>query len=112
MIRFDGPGVIGNDDADAHRVARQLNRVADEGLSLVRALEALEAEIALTRDAPPDVLALGTRAAELRKDLDFLLRADDTGFVYYLDDPRPRRVPARVADRRLSDRRAICCSTE
>src|SRR5205085_2171418 len=26
-----------------------------------------------------------TRTAELRKDLDFLLRADDTGFVYYLD---------------------------
>ena len=63
----------------------QLNRVADEGLSLVRALEALEAEIALAREAPPDVLALATRAAELRKDLDFLLRADDTGFVYYLD---------------------------
>ena len=32
-----------------------------------------------------DVLALGTRAAELRKDLAFLLRADDPGFVYYLE---------------------------
>ena len=56
-----------------------------KGCPLVRALEALEAEIALARDAPPDVLALGTRAADLRKDLDFLLRADDTGFVYYLE---------------------------
>jgi len=83
MIRFDGPGV-GN-ETRMRIGANQLNRVADEGLSLVRSLEALEAEIALARDAPPDLLALGTRAADLRKDLDFLLRADDSGFVYYLD---------------------------
>jgi ATP-dependent DNA helicase DinG len=84
MLRFDGPGVTGNETR--MRVgSSQLNRVADEGLSLVRALEALEAEVALARDAPPDVLALATRAAELKKDFDFLLRADDTGFVYYLD---------------------------
>jgi len=84
LIRFDGPGAAGN-ETRLRVGASQLNRVADEGLSLVRALEALEADIALARDAPPDVLALGTRAADLRKDLDFLLRADDNGFVYYLD---------------------------
>ena len=84
LIRFDGPGAAGN-ETRIRIGATQLNRVADEGLALVRALEALEAEIALTREAPPDVLALGTRVAELRKDVDFLLRADDTGFVYYLD---------------------------
>ena len=84
MMRFDGPGVTGN-DTRMRIGSTQLNRVADEGLSLVRTLEALEAEIALTREAPPDVLAVATRTAELRKDLDFLLRADDTGFVYYLD---------------------------
>ena len=84
MIRLDGPGV-GGTEARIRVGSPQINRVADEGLSLVRALEALEAEIALTRNAPPDVLALGTRAADLRKDLDFLLRADDPGFVYYLD---------------------------
>ena len=84
LIRFDAPGAVGGDNRLRIGVP-QLNRVADEGLSLVRAVEALEAEIALARDAPPDVLALGTRAADLRKDLDFLLRADDTGFVYYLD---------------------------
>jgi ATP-dependent DNA helicase DinG len=84
LIRFDGPGVAGN-ETRIRVGASQLNRVADEGLALVRALEALEAEIALARDAPPDLLALGTRAAELRKDLDFLLRADDSGFVYYLE---------------------------
>ena len=84
MIRLDGPGV-GGTEARIRVGSPQINRVADEGLSLVRALEALEAEIALTRNAPPDVLALGTRAADLRKDLDFLLRADDPGYVYYLD---------------------------
>jgi ATP-dependent DNA helicase DinG len=84
MIRFDGPGVTGN-ETRMRIGSSQLNRVADEGLSLVRALEALEAEVALTREAPPDVLALATRAAELKKDLDFVLRADDPGFVYYLD---------------------------
>jgi len=84
LIRFDAPGTVGG-DSRLRIGAPQLNRVADEGLSLVRALEALEAEIALARDAPPDVLALGTRAADLRKDVDFLLRADDSGFVYYLD---------------------------
>ena len=84
MIRFDVPGAVGG-ETRIRIGATQLNRVADEGLSLVRALEALEADIALAREAPPDVLALGTRAAELRKDLDFLLRADDHGFVYYLD---------------------------
>jgi ATP-dependent DNA helicase DinG len=84
LIRFDAPGAVGN-ETRMRIGASQLNRVADEGLSLVRALEALEADIALAREAPPDVLALATRAAELRKDLDFLLRADDTGFVYYLD---------------------------
>ncbi|HEU4936854.1 MAG TPA: ATP-dependent DNA helicase [Vicinamibacterales bacterium] len=95
LIRFDGPGAAGN-ETRIRVGASQLNRVADEGLSLVRALEALEAEIALAREAPPDVLALGTRAADLRKDLDFLLRADDSGFVYYLD-VRGRGVFLRAA---------------
>ena len=70
----------------------------NEGLALVRSLDALEAEIALARNAPPDVLALGTRAADLRKDLDFLLRADDTGFVYYLDVRGRRRSTPACAD--------------
>ncbi len=101
MLRFDGPGV-GGSETRVRIGSPQINRVADEGLSLVRALEALEAEIALARDAPPDVLALGTRAAETRKDLDFLLRADDTGFVYYLD-VRGRGVFLRASPIDVSD---------
>jgi ATP-dependent DNA helicase DinG len=68
------------------RVRRaQLSKVADEGLTLVDALSALEAGVALAEGVPEDVLALGRRATELRDDLAFLLRADDEGYVYYLE---------------------------
>ena len=46
---------------------------------LVRALEAVEATIALAKDVPEDVIALGRRAAELKRDVQFLTRADDPG---------------------------------
>ena len=74
------------------------------------ALEALEADVALAKDVPEDVLALGRRAAEIRDDLRFLLRADDPGYVYFLETRGRGIVPARVADRRLGDRSASCCS--
>ena len=62
-----------------------LQRIADEGQALVSALEALEATVALLAEAPEDVLALGRRAAEVRQDLRFLLRADDPDYVYFLE---------------------------
>ena len=63
----------------------QLNGVADEGLGLSGALDALEADLARAKDVSEDVLALGRRAGEMRDQLGFLLRADDKGFVYYLE---------------------------
>ena len=60
-------------------------RVREPGAALTAALEALEADVALARDLPEDVLALGRRAAELRDQIRFLLRADDPGFVYFLE---------------------------
>ena len=51
----------------------------------VRARRALEADIALARDLSEDVLALGRRAADIRDDIKFMLRADDAGYVYYLE---------------------------
>ena len=84
MARFAVPGV-GGAESRIRVGGAQMLKVADEASALVRALEALEAGVALAREAPVDVLALGTRAAELRKDLAFLLRADDSGFVYYLE---------------------------
>ncbi|MEO8078383.1 MAG: DEAD/DEAH box helicase, partial [Acidobacteriota bacterium] len=75
MTRFDVPGVGGADSRIRVGAAHML-KVADDGAALVRAVEALEADVALARDVPEDVLALGRRAAELRGDLGFLLRAD------------------------------------
>ena len=84
IVRFEMPGVGGFDSRI--RVKRQhMARVAEEGAALAQAIEALEADIALTKDLPEDVLALGRRAVELRDDLKFLLRADDRDYVYYLE---------------------------
>jgi ATP-dependent DNA helicase DinG len=84
LARFDMPGVSGAENR-VRIGAPQMMTVADEGAALVRAIAALEADIALARDVSPDVLALGERAAAVRKDTEFLLRADDPGFVYYLE---------------------------
>jgi ATP-dependent DNA helicase DinG len=83
-VRFDGPGVGGQDGRV--RINRQhLARVGDEGAALAQSIEAVEGAIALAKDVPEDVLALGRRAVELRDDLKFLLRADDRDYVYYLE---------------------------
>ena len=71
------------------------------------ALEALEADIALTRRRRrTDVLALGpARRRELRDDAASSCCAPTIpAYVYFLEVARARRVPARVADRRLGDR--------
>ncbi len=84
MVRFEGPGVGGHETRV--RITRQhMLRVADDGAALVQTVEGLEASIALAREVPEDVLALGRRAVELRDDLTFLLRADDRNYVYYLE---------------------------
>ena len=83
-IRLNAPGLGGADSRIRIGPSHTLT-VADEGFALVRAIEAFEADIALTREAPPDLLGLGDRAAALRQDTEFLLRADDPGFVYYLE---------------------------
>jgi ATP-dependent DNA helicase DinG len=83
MMRFDGAGP--GSESRIRVGAAHMLKVADQGFVLVRALEALEADVALARDAPPDLLALGERAAAIRKDAEFLLRVDDPGFVYYLE---------------------------
>ena len=83
-IRLDGPGVGGAESRVRIGPAQTL-KVSDEGAALIAALEALEADVALARDVPEDVLALGRRAAEIKNELQTLLRADDPTYVYYLD---------------------------
>jgi ATP-dependent DNA helicase DinG len=63
----------------------QTEKVGEEGLALLNALEALEADVALAKEAPEDVLALGRRAAAIRDEVRILLRADDPGLVFYLE---------------------------
>ena len=85
MLRYELPGGLGSGDTRVRVRNAQMARLTDEGAVLVSALEALEADVALARDIPEDVLAIGRRAAELRQDVRFLMRADDPGFVYYME---------------------------
>jgi ATP-dependent DNA helicase DinG len=100
-VRFDVPGV-GGMDARVRVGPAQTLKVSEEGASLIAALEALEADIALARELPEDVLALGRRAAEIRDELRTLLRADDPAYVYYLD-VRGRGVFLRASPVDVSD---------
>ena len=76
-------------------------RVADAGLALVGALEAVEADIALTRDASGGAAGDGAarRRAARRPQVPAARRRP--GLRVFPRRPRPRRLPARVADRRL-----------
>jgi ATP-dependent DNA helicase DinG len=101
MLRFEvGANAAG--DARIRIRPGHIARVADEGLALVAALEAVEADIALTKDAPEEILALARRASELREDVKFLLRADDPDYVYFLD-VRGRGVYLRASPIDVSD---------
>ncbi len=99
MMRFEG-GLGAESRARVN--ATTLMRASSEGAGLVSALEAMEATIALTKDVPEDVLAIARRAGELRKDVAFLTRADDEGFVYYLEI-RGRGVFLRASPIDVSD---------
>jgi ATP-dependent DNA helicase DinG len=99
MLRFEGGAGA---ESRVRVKAPLLERAAPDAAMLVRALEAVEATIALTKDAPEDLLALGRRAAELREDVGFLTRADDSGHVYYLDI-RGRGVFLRASPIDVSD---------
>lgn len=84
VMRFDLPGTSGVESR--RRIGpEQTAMIAGTGADLIGALDALDSDVALAREVPEDVLALGRRAGELRDEIRFLLRADDPGFVYYLE---------------------------
>jgi ATP-dependent DNA helicase DinG len=82
-------------DARVRYVADSLTDHFEDGMMLVGALEGLEATLALMANAPNDangpngpnesLAAIQRRAGELRTDLRFLMRADDSDFVYYIE---------------------------
>ena len=100
MLRHEAGGPAG--DTRIRVRASQTARASDPGLGLIGALEAVEADIALTKDAPEEVLALARRAGEVREDVRFLLRADDPAFVYFLE-VRGRGVHLRASPIDVSD---------
>jgi ATP-dependent DNA helicase DinG len=105
MLRFEGRAPRSGSGQAESRVrvtAPVLERVVPDAGVLVRALEAIEATIALAKDLPEDAIALGRRAAELKRDVQFLTRADDPGHVYYLDI-RGRGVFLRASPIDVSD---------
>lgn len=111
MLRFDaavsdGPGGRGagrgGGESRIRVRAPQLASLADEGFALAGALEALESDLALAPDASEDVLALARRASEVRVQVNFLLRADDPAYVYYLE-ARGRGTFLRAAPIDVSD---------
>ena len=68
----------------------------ESGLQLIDALSALEESLALLKDAPEDLRAVGKRAAEVRDDVKFLLRAREEEYVYFLEI-RGRHIALRAA---------------
>ncbi|MCA1563835.1 MAG: ATP-dependent DNA helicase, partial [Acidobacteria bacterium] len=84
MLQFELPGASGQ-ESRARIGPSQTLRLAEDGAALIGALEALEADIVLTKDLSEEVLSLARRAAALRDDLRFLLRADDPAYVYFLE---------------------------
>jgi ATP-dependent DNA helicase DinG len=85
MVRYEMPSAAKTGDTRARVRPRDLMPLGEGGAALMSALEALEADIALAKDVPEDVLALGRRAGEIKSDVRFLLRADDPGFVYFVE---------------------------
>ena len=66
MLRFDrGAGT----ESRVRVKGPQLERAAPDAALLVRALDAVAATIALTKDVPEDVIALGRRATDLRDEV-------------------------------------------
>ena len=62
-----------------------LEPVAEPGRRLASTLRALEATVELATQASEDIRSLGRRAGELSEQVDFVLGADDEGFVYFLE---------------------------
>ena len=104
MARFSGPGSFGPAGTESRmRIGpEQLEPLFDESHHLGNALQALEADLSMTANASEDVLALARRAAEVRANLSFLLRADDPAYVYFLE-VRGRGTFLRAAPIDVSD---------
>ena len=83
-VRFERANSVAA-DSRIRVTAAALASAGEDGSVLLTALDALEADIALARDVPEDVVAMGRRTTEIKDDLRFLLRASDPSFVFFLE---------------------------
>jgi ATP-dependent DNA helicase DinG len=79
------PGSAGLFDERIRVTPEALDIVAEPGLVLLGALDAVDQAVARVRDASEDVRAIGRRASQLRDELRFFLRADDAAFVFFVE---------------------------
>jgi ATP-dependent DNA helicase DinG len=84
MLRYEWPAARGV-EARVRVKSKDLAALGEDGAALADKLEALESDVALAKEAPEEVLAIGRRAGEIKNDLRFLLRADDPDYVYFLE---------------------------
>ncbi len=91
-----GPALAGpRTEARARYTSESLADVYEEALLLIGALDAVEAAVKLLKVEPAadgtapawaeDVASIARRAAEIRDELRFLVRAGDPAYVYYLE---------------------------
>jgi len=79
-----GGALAGNDDR-VRVTAADLEPAQESGARALEGLDALEALIALAKQPPEDLRAIGRRAGEIRDELRFLLQANDRDYVYYVE---------------------------
>ena len=103
LAQVGRPGSDGRPVEERVRVtARSLERAREPGVALIDGLEAVDSAVALFREPTDDLRSIGRRAGELRDELRFLLRADESGFVYFLER-RGRGVFLRASPIDVSD---------
>jgi len=90
-----GGGQPGGDDR-LRVTAADLEPSQESGTRVLDALDGLEALVALVKQPPEDLRAIGRRAGEIRDELRFLLQANDRDYVYFLER-RGRGVFLRAA---------------
>jgi ATP-dependent DNA helicase DinG len=78
------PAAVSGDNR-ARVTAGFLEPAREPGAGVLEALDAMEAAMAMLKDAPEDLRSIGRRAAEIRDELKFLLAANDRDYVYYLE---------------------------
>jgi ATP-dependent DNA helicase DinG len=85
LARATAPASGPGGDERTRITAADLDSVQEPGASVLDALNALEALVALAKQPTEDLRAIGRRAGEIRDELRFLLEANDRDYVYYLE---------------------------